>query len=74
MLARGLVDQFRYNRVGNEVTLVKYFDPQQPKLTMDRPHANEVRRIPSVAWPAFEVAGAGICALQDALPPASHLA
>jgi DNA-binding response OmpR family regulator len=32
MLARGLVDQFRYNRDGNEVTLVKYFDPQnQPK-------------------------------------------
>ncbi len=32
MLARGLVDQFRYNRDGNEVTLVKYFDPQnRPK-------------------------------------------
>ncbi len=31
MLARGLVDQFRYNRDGNEVTLVKYFDPQKPK-------------------------------------------
>ena len=29
MLARGLVDQFRYNRDGNEVTLVKYFDPQK---------------------------------------------
>jgi two-component system OmpR family response regulator len=28
MLARGLVDQFRYNRSGNEVTLVKYFDKQ----------------------------------------------
>jgi len=28
MLARGLVDQFRYNRLGNEVTLVKHFDPQ----------------------------------------------
>jgi two-component system, OmpR family, response regulator len=26
MLARGLVDQFRYNRSGNEVTLVKRFD------------------------------------------------
>ena len=26
MLARGLVDQFRYNRAGNEVTLVKHFD------------------------------------------------
>jgi len=26
MLARGLVDQFRYNRLGNEVTLVKHFD------------------------------------------------
>jgi two-component system, OmpR family, response regulator len=31
MLARGLVDQFRYNRDGNEVTLVKYFDQQKPK-------------------------------------------
>ncbi len=32
MLARGLVDQFRYNREGNEVTLIKYFDPQnRPK-------------------------------------------
>jgi len=28
MLARGLVDEFRYNRQGNEVTLVKHFDPQ----------------------------------------------
>ena len=28
MLARGLVDEFRYNRTGNEVTLVKHFDPQ----------------------------------------------
>jgi len=28
MLARGLVDQFRYNSRGNEVTLVKHFDPQ----------------------------------------------
>ena len=28
MLARGLVDEFRYNRDGNEVTLVKHFDPQ----------------------------------------------
>jgi two-component system, OmpR family, response regulator len=27
MLARGLVDEFRYNRLGNEVTLVKHFDP-----------------------------------------------
>jgi DNA-binding response OmpR family regulator len=32
MLARGLVDEFRYNRQGNEVTLVKRFDPQnKPK-------------------------------------------
>jgi two-component system, OmpR family, response regulator len=32
MLARGLVDEFRYNRLGNEVTLVKHFDPQhKPK-------------------------------------------
>jgi two-component system, OmpR family, response regulator len=32
MLARGLVDQFHYNRDGNEVTLVKYFEPQnKPK-------------------------------------------
>jgi two-component system, OmpR family, response regulator len=32
MLARGLVDQFRYNRDGNEVTLVKYFEAQnRPK-------------------------------------------
>ena len=29
MLARGLVDQFRYNKLGNEVTLVKYFEPQK---------------------------------------------
>jgi DNA-binding response OmpR family regulator len=28
MLARGLVDEFRYNKQGNEVTLVKRFDPQ----------------------------------------------
>jgi two-component system, OmpR family, response regulator len=27
MLARGLVDEFRYNQQGNEVTLVKHFDP-----------------------------------------------
>jgi two-component system, OmpR family, response regulator len=31
MLARGLVDQFRYNKAGNEVTLVKYFDSHKPK-------------------------------------------
>ena len=29
MLARGLVDEFRYNRLGNEVTLVKHFDMAQ---------------------------------------------
>jgi DNA-binding response OmpR family regulator len=29
MLARGLVDEFRYNKLGNEVTLVKHFDPKQ---------------------------------------------
>jgi two-component system, OmpR family, response regulator len=28
MLARGLVDKFRYNESGNEVTFVKHFDPQ----------------------------------------------
>jgi anti-sigma regulatory factor (Ser/Thr protein kinase) len=28
MLARGLVDEFRYNARGNEVTLVKHFDSQ----------------------------------------------
>jgi len=28
MLARGLVDHFWYNKLGNQVTLVKYFDPQ----------------------------------------------
>jgi len=28
MLARGLVDDFRYNKLGNEVTLIKHFDPQ----------------------------------------------
>jgi DNA-binding response OmpR family regulator len=28
MLARGLVDKFRYNAAGNEVTLVKHFEPQ----------------------------------------------
>jgi two-component system, OmpR family, response regulator len=27
MLARGLVDEFRYNKLGNEVTLVKHFAP-----------------------------------------------
>jgi DNA-binding response OmpR family regulator len=27
MLARGLVDEFRYNKTGNEVTLVKHFEP-----------------------------------------------
>jgi two-component system, OmpR family, response regulator len=32
MLARGLVDQFRYNKDGNEVTLIKYFEtPNKPK-------------------------------------------
>jgi CheY-like chemotaxis protein len=30
MLARGLVDHFWYNKLGNQVTLVKYFDPQHP--------------------------------------------
>jgi two-component system, OmpR family, response regulator len=29
MLARGLVDKFWYNKLGNEVTLVKYFEPQK---------------------------------------------
>jgi DNA-binding response OmpR family regulator len=29
MLARGLVDEFRYNHLGNEVTLVKYFEPRE---------------------------------------------
>jgi two-component system, OmpR family, response regulator len=29
MLARGLVDKFRYNERGNEVTLVKHFDPNR---------------------------------------------
>ncbi|HKI18720.1 MAG TPA: response regulator [Isosphaeraceae bacterium] len=33
MLARGLVDEFRYNRIGNEVTLVKHFDPQHKPRT-----------------------------------------
>jgi len=28
MLARGLVDRFWYNKLGNQVTLVKYFDSQ----------------------------------------------
>jgi two-component system OmpR family response regulator len=32
MLARGLVDQFRYNRSGNEVTLVKHFESNKPKI------------------------------------------
>lgn len=30
MLARGLVDEFKYNKVGNEVTLIKRLDPPQP--------------------------------------------
>jgi DNA-binding response OmpR family regulator len=30
MLARGLVDEFRYNKLGNEVTLVKHFEPHSP--------------------------------------------
>jgi DNA-binding response OmpR family regulator len=33
MLARGLVDRFRYNESGNEVTLVKYFDPDRARRT-----------------------------------------
>jgi two-component system, OmpR family, response regulator len=33
MLARGLVDRFRYNEAGNEVTLVKHFDPQSKPKT-----------------------------------------
>ena len=38
MLARGLVDKFRYNKTGNEVTLVKYFDPRNsPKADRSRP-------------------------------------
>ena len=28
MLARGLVDAFHYNERGNEVTLIKRFDPR----------------------------------------------
>jgi len=28
MLAKGLVDDFRYNKLGNEVTLIKHFDTQ----------------------------------------------
>jgi two-component system, OmpR family, response regulator len=33
MLARGLVDEFRYNKLGNEVTLVKHFDPvRKPQI------------------------------------------
>jgi DNA-binding response OmpR family regulator len=31
MLARGLVDEFRYNARGNEVTLVKYFESRESK-------------------------------------------
>jgi DNA-binding response OmpR family regulator len=31
MLARGLVDEFRYNQVGNEVTIVKRFNPTPAK-------------------------------------------
>jgi hypothetical protein len=27
MLARGLVDKLEYNEAGNEVRLIKYFDP-----------------------------------------------
>lgn len=30
MLARGLVDEFRYNELGNEVTLVKRFEANRP--------------------------------------------
>ena len=34
MLARGLVKNFWYNKLGNVVTLVKYIDPQhQPQHT-----------------------------------------
>jgi two-component system, OmpR family, response regulator len=37
MLARGLVDEFRYNALGNEVTLVKYFESRDDKSsTTDR--------------------------------------
>ena len=35
MLARGLVDEFRYNKFGNEVTLVKHFDPMQKPIARD---------------------------------------
>ena len=33
MLARGLVDHFWYNKLGNEVTLVKYLDPKHHPST-----------------------------------------
>lgn len=48
MLARGLVDEFRYNEKGNEVTLVKKF-PQQTVQASDAAivqGGTEVRRDP----------------------------
>jgi hypothetical protein len=30
MLARGLVDEFRYNDRGNEVTMIKRFERKSP--------------------------------------------
>ena len=30
MLAKGLVDEFRYNDKGNEVTLIKRFERRNP--------------------------------------------
>jgi anti-sigma regulatory factor (Ser/Thr protein kinase) len=30
LMTGGLVDQLRYNELGNEVTLVKYFSPRSP--------------------------------------------
>ena len=30
MLARGLVDEFRYNDRGNEVTMIKRFERRNP--------------------------------------------
>lgn len=30
MICKGMVDELRYNDAGNEVTLIKQFNPQDP--------------------------------------------
>ena len=46
MLARGLVDEFRYNKRGNEVTLVKHFESANNRRVKWRPEAEAWDRSP----------------------------